>query len=422
VNTPEITAYSQAVGSGQYVRSSGLDGKYDNVRLFWEDQTTRLLLRNPVERTVEGLRAADRGLRLLDLGCGSGDGFDTLLNMTPGSPDPVDPLARVVPLEQLERYTGVDINMGLLEQARQRFSDKDRMSFLQADLREGLPFLEDEAPYDIYFTSFGTLSHFGEDDTVRILADIVRHADHGALIVGDWLGRYAYEWTDLWDDDLSREKWMDYRISYIYPPEERDRLSIDGFDLRLLTAAELRRSIAAVTQATGARLVEAAFFDRSVFVGRHMETGDYSAHPLPLRSHVNRLHDPESRTDLRMLQFELDSLPEGFAGARDILTGLHASWNGIVRFVEESLAALQRRGSPPPGTDITDTAIPDPGRKAIERLGRTFEVASRLEFDDVRAQLIEPQLGFALRDLEIAHQRGRGHGHGLVGAWVVHKA
>lgn len=422
MNAPEITAYSQAVGSGQYVRASGLDGKYDNVRLYWEDQTTRLLLRSAVERRVEGLRAAGRGLRLLDLGCGSGDGFDTLLNMTPTSPDPEDPQARLISTEMLDRYTGVDINRGLLEQARQRFSGNDPISFLQADLRKGLPFLGEEEPYEIYFTSFGTLSHFGEDDTVRILADIAQHADQGALIVGDWLGRYAYEWTDLWDDDLSQEKWMDYRISYIYPPEERNRTPIDGFDLRLLTSEEVRRTIAAVTQATGTGLVEVALFDRSVFVGRHMETGDYSAHPLPLRSYVNRLHDPESRTDLEMLLFELDSLPEGFGGAREILTGLHASWTGLVRFVEKSLAALQRGNGPPAGTENTDTAIPEPGRRAIERLRRTFDVASRLEFDDVRAQLIEPQLGFALRDLEIAHQRGHGHGHGLVGAWEVQKA
>ena len=45
--------YSQAVASGRYVRETGLQGKYDNVRVFWEDEVTRLFMRPQIEALLE---------------------------------------------------------------------------------------------------------------------------------------------------------------------------------------------------------------------------------------------------------------------------------------------------------------------------------------------------------------------------------
>ena len=42
-------------------------------------------------------------------------------------------------------------------------------------------------------------------------------------------------------------------------------------------------------------------------------------------------------------------------------------------------------------------------------------------FGDSRANLVEPALGFALREIEMAHQRGEGAGHGLVAVLEVIK-
>ena len=41
----EEKAYTQAATTGKYDKASGLLGKYDNVRRFWEDQLTGLFLR-----------------------------------------------------------------------------------------------------------------------------------------------------------------------------------------------------------------------------------------------------------------------------------------------------------------------------------------------------------------------------------------
>lgn len=415
-----ISAYSQAAASGQYARASRLEGKYDNVRVFWEDQTTRMMLQPYFERVL--CRRADEGrnLRLLDLGCGSGDGLETIMGIPREDPGLQEHDVRLISERQLERYAGVDINPLLLEQGRKRHRRKDNVRFLQADLCEGLPVPDEDEPYDVYFTSFGTLSHLHDDAAVRLLADVARHARDGSLVVGDWLGRYAYEWTQLWDEDLSREKWMDYRISYIYSEEERVSREIDSFDLRLMEGEEVRRIFRRVEDETNIKLLERVFFDRSLFVGRHIDTGEYNRHCVPLRARVNRLHEPLCRTDLDGLLFELH-VPEGFAEPTDVLRQLHASWNALIRFTQEAIAhhdASENRSAVPP-------AIPGDAqgaaRRSMDRVRRAIEASRWLEVDDPRSDIIEPQLGFALRDLEIGYQRGEGCGHGLVCAYEVCK-
>ena len=67
----EKAAYSQAAGTGRYDRSTGLLGKYDNVRRFWEDQVTGIFLRPALNQVVERKKQRLERLGILDLGCGS---------------------------------------------------------------------------------------------------------------------------------------------------------------------------------------------------------------------------------------------------------------------------------------------------------------------------------------------------------------
>ena len=41
----QMEAYSEAVKSGLYAKRTGLVGKYDNVRRYWEDEITKIYLR-----------------------------------------------------------------------------------------------------------------------------------------------------------------------------------------------------------------------------------------------------------------------------------------------------------------------------------------------------------------------------------------
>lgn len=416
MGSTEISAYAQAADSGRYDRVTGLRGKYDNVRIYWEDQSIRLRLRPHVQTLVDRRVAAGRPLRLLDLGCGSGDGYETLMTMLRSDAPAAASRAEVFPPAHVAQYTGLELNPALLDQARQRYRGVDHAQFLQADLRAGLPFADDEPPYDVYFASFGTLSHLGEDDTVALLTDIVQHADDGAIILIDWLGRYAYEWTALWNADTTRAHWMDYRISYIYSAQERQQHEIDSFPLRLLGSTEARRVLRRVEEETGAALVEKDLFDRSLFVGRHMETGDYNPQACPLRSVVNRLHEPLCRTDLEALLFDLH-LPSGFAEPAGVLRTANAGWNALVRFTIEALTCVDA-GRPMP--EIPGD-LPDAVCRTMGRLGVAISGMNSIQADDPRSEWIEPQLGLALRDTELAAQRGLGCGHGLVAICAVDK-
>jgi SAM-dependent methyltransferase len=416
MGSAEIHAYAQAAESGRYDRVTGLQGKYDHVRLHWEDQSVRIRVRPHLQPLVDRRLAAGRGLRLLDLGCGSGDGFDTLLSMRRGDVPWAASEVALLPPQHVDCYTGIEMNPALLEQAGRRHGRAEMARFVQADLRGGLPPEAGEEPYDLYFASFGTLSHLGEDDTVRLLADLARHAADGSLIVIDWLGRFAYEWTDLWNANTSREQWMDYRISYIYSAAERQSREIDSFPLRLLDAEEARRVFTRAEQESRSALVEKDLFDRSLFVGRHMETAEYNPHARPLRSAVNRLHEPLCRTDLNTLRFELH-LPEGFPGPAEALREAHAAWNALVDYTAEALARADAGASLPE----VSSAAPPSARRAMGRLRAAIGVMDAVEADDPRAEWIEPQLGVALRNIELAAQHGCGCGHGLVAIYEVRR-
>jgi SAM-dependent methyltransferase len=416
MNPSEVSAYAQAAASGQYARVTGLQGKYDNVRVHWEDQSLRIRLRPHLQRLVTRRLEEGRNLRILDLGCGSGDGFETLMSIKRQDARWQEHAVQLIPPDRLDRYTGVELNPALLEQARHRHRHEERAVFLQADLREGLPFPAGEEPYDVYFASFGTLSHLGEDETIRLLVDVARHADDGAVVLADWLGRYAYEWADLWDADTSREQWMDYRISYIYSEEERVGRSIHSFPLRLLCAEEAQRVFERAEEQTGIRFAERALFDRSLFVGRHMDTGAYNRHAPPLRSVVNRLYEPLCRTDLNDLLFNLH-LPEGFPGPSAVIERLHGHWNSLVRFVAEFLAGQDVSADSPK----ISASTPEPVRRSMTRLAQIIRTSPWLESDDPRAEWIEPQLGLALRNLELNGAQAEGCGHGLVAVCAIRK-
>ena len=67
----EEQAYTQAATTGKYDKASGLLGKYDNVRRFWEDQLTGLFLRPALNELVARKTAALERIRM-----GAGSHFD----------------------------------------------------------------------------------------------------------------------------------------------------------------------------------------------------------------------------------------------------------------------------------------------------------------------------------------------------------
>ena len=408
--------YTAAVNTGQYVKKTGLTGKYDNVRRSWEDEVTRLFIRPYLKEIVDRKAQKLERLRILDVGCGSGDGYDLLMGITAKDVGIYEYAVDLINPEQLGFYRGIDLNPDLIGQANEQFSLNNKVVFECGDCFDSS--FTNNKPYDVYFTSYGTISHFTAEKTADLLSDIAKHSENNALLIIDWLGRYSYEWQDLWSAD-KKEQFMDYRISYIYPPEERDEVDIQSFPLKLTCREGAMSIIHEASRRSGLEIKVRKFFDRSIFVGRHIDTAEYNRNCSPIREVVNSLLEPNIRTDLNTLI--VDYVPrEGFTELNRFFDKFSSSWNSLVNHTIEFLANY---GDEPKtaecGSDIYHF-YPKPLQQALQTMEQVVTSTGGLPGDS-RANIIEPQLAYALRKLEMELQTGDGLGHGLVGVFEIKK-
>jgi SAM-dependent methyltransferase len=423
-NDEQMEAYSQAVQSGMYAKKSGLIGKYDNVRLYWEDELMRICLRPHLQKLIEHSQSEMRRLRILDLGCGSADGYELLSRVRHRDSSLRDDEVDLLTPDILGLYKGIDLSEDLLEQARSIYGGNPKMVFQLGDFGDGVPLPADEKPYDLYFTSYGTCSHLNDDEqAVKLLADIARRAEKYCIIVCDWLGRWSYEWQSLWTHDFDQLRNMDYVVSYIYGEEDREqrRDELQHLTLRVMGREEADRIVAEASRRAGVTIRPVRFFDRSVLTGRHMDTGDYNRHAQPIRQAVNMLHEANVRTDFDDLL--VNYVPkQGFDELNEFFEHLTVCWNTLVQYVEDLLQSYdedERRFAD--GVPEIPEEYPDPLRSMMERMRMVVEGIGWLGIGLPREHIIEPQLGYALRHLVSSLQEGRGCGHGLVGILEVDK-
>ena len=440
----EKNAYDEAISSGKYEPPSGLIGKYDNVRRLWEDEVIGIFLSPYLEQlVVEGNK-----IRILDLGCGSGDGYDLLMgvkrqNVTTSQHD-----VNVINPDLIDTYLGFDINPSLVAQANAIHGGSRGVVFQEMDFNHLLSKFDDEPPYDLYFAAYGTLSHNTDDETVRLLSQIAKHSRDGSIILCDWLGRYSYEWQPLWTKDMEQNKTIDYLISYIYSNGDEGEKEISSFPLRLLSSKETLAIIEQSSIDAGVQIETEELFDRSIFMGRHIDTAQYNPCCKPMRRALNSLLEPNIRTDLEELM--VDYVPkDGFPELNDFYQNLEGCWNALVtytmellqRFDAEELGRLPggggealdvpsflRRTQRAPASRLQSTSQTSTTataesalKKAMLEIETLVTGASALNIADPRANIIEPQLCYCLRQLEMELQQGEGCGHGLVSILKVHK-
>jgi len=414
--TYQRSAYDEAVKTGQYEKVTGLKGKYDNVRRLWEDEVIRLFLQPYLQRLVDREKQRGKGLRILDLGCGSGDGYELLADVKRGGMGLSNHTNIAIEPGLLEFYKGIDLNPGLIAQANTVYGYNHNMAFVEGDFNQCS--LEADEPYDLYSASYGTLSHNGHEQNAQLLAKLAQHGRNGSIIVADWLGRYSYEWQTLWSNNLSREQWMDYLISYIYTEEERKHRELSSLTLALLSRQEVLAIIASARRQSNVKLRLRRLFDRSVLVGRHIDTRDYNPHAQPLRQRVNSLFEPNTRTDLEGLL--ANYVPkDGFPAVNEFYAMFHSSWNTLVGYVIALLRYYDSaKASPQPKIERHH---PRALRTAMAEMRRLIAAVHRSGIGDARANIIEPNMGYALRKLEMSLQRGIGCGHGLVAILELEK-
>ncbi len=420
MNKEGDSAYTQATTSGYCEHNSGLIGKYDNLRKYWEVEITRMFLLPYFDLLVKSCISKNKNIRILDIGCGSGDGFEILMNMYHKNNRIHENDIFIIKPENLDLYKGIDLNDSLLEKAKIRFKNNDKTEFDKADISKGLPVGEGEKPYDIYFTSFGTFSHLHDNEAICLLSDIAKHADDNALIVGDWLGRYSYEWQNLWDTDTSREKWIDYRHSYIYPEDERKSVDVEILPLRLMCRKEIENVVKQAENRSGVNIIIKNIFDRSIVCGRHMDTGEYNMNKSPMRRVLNSLFENSQRTNIESLLFKYKPI-EGFDYLNDFFRNFQTEWNLIISFVLKTFSGLENKIESFENKRDILSYYPTNVQKAIKVFKRAINISEFIEYGDSRATILELQLGYILRNLEVSHQCGNGYGHGIIGIFEVKK-
>jgi SAM-dependent methyltransferase len=405
--------YGKFVSSGYYRKNlGGLRGKYDNIRKYWEDEISRFAIRPFLLDTIHACLMRLERLKVVDLGCGSGQGYELLTTI---KKDEVGIDAHNHDLlgpDMFGRYVGLDISHEMVEQADLMYRNDEKIRFQQADLNEGLGPAKEFPPFDLYYSAYGSLSHLNDEKLENLLVEIAEHARDGSLIVGDWLGKFSYEWPGNWGLE-PEESYKSYTMSWIKDTSMNDE--VDSFPIRYWSRQELECVFARASKRTGTAIEPLRFLDRSAFVGRHMDTQQYNPNAQPIRNFANMLHEDNLRTNLEHLI--IDYVPvDGFDEQNRYFEKLQVAWNNVVHFLLERLVSKS-------GKDLLQkySSADDSVFSILKTLDRIVENVQWIEFGDPRANIIEPQLGYALRSLELQFQEGRGYAHGLIGILKIRK-
>ena len=420
----QMEAYTEAVKSGLYAKRSGLVGKYDNVRKYWEDEITRIFIYPHIKRLIEKKKMRMKRVRIMDIGCGSADGFELLMGLRYKNSDLHTTEVDLLTPDVLGTYKGVDLNADLLQQATGIYGVDPKVKFEQADFSKGLPIEKNEEPYDLYFTSYGTFSHHNEDETaVQLLVEIAERTKYHSVVVADWLGRYSYEWQSLWTNDHKKLQNMDYVVSYIYDKEEREerRDELQHLTLRLMSRQEASAIVQEASKRSGIPIKETMYFDRSILTGRHVDTCEYNQYAQPMREAVNSLHEMNVRTDLCSLIFNY--VPkDGFPFVNDYFEHLQMAWNTLVEYTITLLELYDEQEQEfRPNLPPVPSSYPRVLRDAMNGMRRIIEGVGWLTTGLPRENIIEVQLGYALRNVVMGLQQGQGCAHGLVGIFEIDK-
>lgn len=416
-NDGAVALYDRSVANGHYeLDGGGLYGKHDNVRRYWEDDLSRHFLR-PALRTILDRHywAANERIRIFDLGCGSGQGYELITSVTLRDPNVYEHAVELLPPYLIGRYVGCDISEGMLTQARAIYGNQGKFDFRQADFGDGLPVAPDDPPFHLYFSSYGSLSHIPTEGLISLLREMGRHARAGGFIILDLLGRYSYEWPCYWDRPAGPgEDMWDYSMSYL-PGEDPSRS--DTWPMRYWSLEEVRDAVAQACEGEPFELRVTRSFDRSLFVGRHIDTCEYNPHAPRLRQAVNRLHESNVRTDLTELLFDFVPAANNPLVA-ECFERLHVAWNSLVHFCLDKLSTNDDNGED--HVEAAERMLPGL-KQGVLTMNRLIDNVNWMEMGDPRANIIEPQLGYALRGVEAGLQQGSGLGHGLLVAVEVAK-
>ena len=370
-----VKVYGKSKATDHYLSPSRRDG----VKVNWEEPFSCMVYRKAIERT--GYRSGN-SLEVLDVGSGTGDGISLLTSQLMKDSG--------LNLDDDIDYLGIDICQDMCETARSIHSHRTYVRFLQGDIRQSLP---DEA-FDLYLSCGVPYSHLTPAELQialqNIFENIRRHNTQSAVVI-DVLGRYSIEWVSKWN--LSR---WDYRMNFFQSDGEADFTPMSFY-----SAADLNQLIREAAAQVNCQISGIEFFDRSVMVGRHTSTGEFTPNLPRYRNLVNSLMDADCTTDLEQLMFNLE-LEDAPAEIIDFFKTFQGWWNQLIR--EAAILC----GDSVNGHESTLSSEFQDFSQEVKHL------IDNSQAENIRASVIEPTLAKYLHNLEVSTQKGLGVGHTLM--------
>ena len=396
--------YETAVQRGFYgTERSGLYGKKDNVRKYWEDVFIKLSIRPALEHILQ----QKEKIRVLDLGCGGGEGIELLTHIPPHDPLTTRHKDFLLTKADLELYKGIDISPAMINQGKENYPNYPQIQFLQADLGKGFPCTTD-APYDIYFSSYSSLSHLTYQELQQLTRQIFTHVGERGYMVFDLHGRFSPQWPKYWGASCQRQ--LPYNMAYLLPPDEQVPENFDWFNLTYWSGEELIQLIESTARATHRTAQILTIQDRSILVGRHMDTCIFKPERHYFRRQVNRLFDLDYRGELNKLDADLDYLND----VKDIhpqawqrIVEYGRQWQKVVCMVQ--LLMSSKNAEVKKFIESQTELIAE----ELKMLAWLYRNAERFPVVDFWASIMGPQVACVLRNLELNLPRGLGCGHGL---------
>ncbi|MDJ0772649.1 MAG: class I SAM-dependent methyltransferase [Mastigocoleus sp. MO_167.B18] len=370
-----VKVYGKSKATDHYLSPS----RRDAVKINWEEPFSCMVYRKAIEKT--GYRSGD-SLEVLDIGSGTGDGISLLTSQLMKESG--------LNLDDDIDYLGIDICQDMCETARSIHSHRNYVRFLQGDIRQSLP---DES-FKLYLSCGVPYSHLTPAELQialqNIFENIRRHNTQSAVVI-DVLGKYSIEWVSKWN--LSR---WDYRMNFFQSDGEADFTPMSFY-----SAQELNQLIHEAAAQANCKLSNIDFFDRSVMVGRHTSTGEFTPNLSRYRNLVNSLMDVDFTTDFEQLMFDVE-LGEAPAEIIDFFKTFRDWWNQLIREAAIFCGETVHGGESTLPTDFQ---------------GLTKELKESLDnsqVENIRASIIEPILAKYLHNLEVSTQKGLGVGHTLM--------
>lgn len=349
--------------------------KKDNVRQYWENELIQFALKPLLKTLVQKRTEQNRKLRILDLGSDLGQGFDLFTQIAVNPADLGLEKKFVLNEDMIALYLGLDLNYNAVEQANEIYQAKKKVRFIKTDYRKGLGlFKECESPFDVYFSSFGSLSDLDEKMLQTLLCDIAEHAQDGSLVVLDVLGKNAlFKKSNL------------HTQEHTFWTQEDLLLLLENVAFKTDTKFEIRKQI-----------------DRSILIAQSSSNWQYGIWFKNLRSTIHQLFEANVRTDLNKLILKTDTFPEfGNPIIKRFWANLIQHWNIFVWFAIERMENEINPKDIDGWEDFSSLL-----QFAMMTLDRLMRDTAWISYGDTRANIIEPHIAYVLRSFEFELQKG----------------